>query len=827
MVMKKKWFLKAPATCNNQKQNHNYDLLIKSILHKRGLETSAARKFFLNPQLKDLYDPFLLSGMEKAVSRIMTAVSREEKIIVYGDYDVDGVTSSALLTLFMARVFDYQIDYYIPDRIEEGYGLNKKAIQKIIADGYGLLITVDCGISALQEINLAAREGLDIIVTDHHQPGTDKPEALAIINPHQEDDDYPCKYLAGVGVTFKLCQALLTESNFQEEQEILHEFLDLVALGSVADIVPLKDENRILVKKGLEKMSATDNTGLKALLNKLGLDGQINSGHLGFVVAPPVNAAGRLEDAGLGFELLTTDDRETAEKLAARLDKLNQKRQLEEEETLQQAMELIERDVDFSKEKGIVLASSQWHPGVIGIVASRIVEKYYRPTILIALDDKIGKGSCRSIHKLNMYEALEELSGNLLGFGGHTMAAGLTIAPDRVDVFRKHFNNYLEQVLEKEDLIPGLKLEALLEEDSIDLELNDKINQLRPFGMGNPAPRFLLNYTIPVKAYSVGKEDKHMKIELENGVEGIAFNHGGLTDKIEAQETVLDLAFKISQNEWQGNKTAQLQVEDINFREDPQYYPVYFQGENFFLADKRGVQEIAFYIKQLVSTSAGIAVYVNSGIQKRKLKSFFAEHTDIGCVDNLKTFEKNEKGILLFSENDFDERVSGPKINELLFVSLPFSLQNMLEIVDSFDYVPEKSIIHLAFGREEYFINQKIIKNKIPTSTYLKKFFDFANDFSGRKISIVQLEKKVKENSLFKNKKHLQACLDIGFELGLVVREENFVLMKKNDNDLDLSSSIRYNKMNGIITRFNRFCNLAYDKNLFSLLNKIEKYRRG
>ena len=446
--MKNKWYIKRDKSIG---KIDGLSPLLLQLLSNRGLTEEKSIKSFLYGGINDLEEPFLLKDMDRAVERIDRAVKNGERIIVYGDYDVDGITATALLYRYFKEVYNYQIDYYIPRRKEEGYGLNQAAVEEFIKKDYDLLLTVDCGISAHEEVKYSMSHGLDVIITDHHQAGQEIPPALAVIDPHRGDDEYPFKSLAGVGVAFKLCQALEYNKNQRYISDLLLNLLDLVALGTVADIVPLNGENRIIVREGLQVLERTGNIGLQKLIQITGLAGrQLNTGNLAFIIAPHLNAAGRMDSAGKCVELLITEDEVLAEVIALELRVANRERQELEEKILQEALEKVAAEINLEEEKAIVLAAEGWHPGVIGIVASRLVESYYRPVILIAIDeDGRGKASCRSIRNLNLYEALQRCSNYLETFGGHEMAAGLTIKVESIEGFRKEFNRFLDEKLGK------------------------------------------------------------------------------------------------------------------------------------------------------------------------------------------------------------------------------------------------------------------------------------------------------------------------------------------------------------------------------------------
>lgn len=551
---------------------------LAQVLLNRGLSSPEQVRDFLQAGIESLREPWEIPGMRKGAERLVKALQQQEKIQIYGDYDVDGITSTVLLTSFLAGKGGL-VTYYIPDRREDGYGLNVQALEQAKAEGIDLVVTVDCGISAREEAKVASQLGLDLVITDHHQVPPILPEAIAVIDPKMVDEKQPWNGLAGVGVAFKLAQAvsILLGHDYRCE-----ELLDLVALGTVADIVPLQEENRILVKAGLAKINQATRPGIQALLKVSGLGSQpVSTGHIGFALAPRLNACGRLSRAEVGVELLLTQDKERAEELACLLDQENKERQALEIEITAQAMAVIELEVDHTKDKVIVLSGQDWHPGVIGIVASRLVEKYYRPTILISLESGIGKGSGRSIHGFNLYQALQHVQELLLSFGGHEMAAGLTIEEEKISALKAALNAYAEEVLTDEDLLPFLQVDCEILPEEINSELIEGIGKLAPFGFHNPTPVFALRNRVINSWQQVGNNKKHLKLkvqqEKENWLDGIAFQAGSLQEEACSWERC-DIAFSPELNSWNGHSRIQLNIKDLKppFEPDNPTLPLSF-----------------------------------------------------------------------------------------------------------------------------------------------------------------------------------------------------------------------------------------------------------
>ncbi|NQT96020.1 MAG: single-stranded-DNA-specific exonuclease RecJ, partial [Candidatus Omnitrophica bacterium] len=459
--------------------------IVAQLLINRNIDTSEKAQSFLHPSLLKLHDPSLMKGMDCATSRIKKAISKKEKILIYGDYDVDGISATALLSLVLTHM-GAKVDHYIPNRIEEGYGLNKKATNTIIKKKIDLLITVDCGITAHSEIDALNSASIDTIITDHHHPSDKLPKAHIIINPLQKGCDYPDKNLSGVGVAFKLASCLIGK-----DDNWLYEQLDLVCLGTVADVVPLVGENRILVKNGLEELTHTKKIGIKALIETSYLKGKdITSHYVGYVLGPRINASGRLGSPELALRLLLTDNEQEAKDLAKRLEQENRNRQKTEETVLRQALARVERDINFKEERVIVLEDEAWHKGVLGIVASRLVDRFYRPTVMISMDDKEGKGSCRSIKNFHLFEVLGECSDLLKNYGGHSYAAGLTVHKNRLHDFKKRINSIAHERILTDDLIPTVNIDMEIPISSLSKKLLNDLDELSPFGIGNPKPVF-------------------------------------------------------------------------------------------------------------------------------------------------------------------------------------------------------------------------------------------------------------------------------------------------------------------------------------------------
>lgn len=538
--------------------------LLGQLLVNRGIIDTEKANAFLSPDLNQLNDPFLFKDMGRAVDRLERAVKNQEQVLIYGDYDVDGVTSVALMIKVLGKLLPGKILYYIPKRLVEGYGLHLTSLEKAFTRGVQLIVTVDCGITAVEESVYLKSRGVDLIVTDHHEPQVQLPEACAIIDPKIPDSGYPFTQLAGVGVAFKLLQGLT--SRFPELKERLFNNLDLVAFGTVADIVPLLEENRIIVKYGLEKLRKLENIGMQALIQTAGLgEREINAGHIGYLLAPRINAAGRMGNPSIGVKLFLTNDPIQALDLAKELEKENQKRQMTENEVLQEAQAQIEAEPEFTQEHALILAGEGWHLGVIGIVASKLVEIYHKPVILIGFEGDEGRGSGRSIAGFNLFNAIEVCGQFLVRYGGHEFAAGLTVTRERFREFKKAFLSEAKAGLNKNDLLPWLKIESMVDLTGVTLDLVRELGKLDPCGPANPTPVLGCKALKLVEYRNVGENGKHLKLKVshQNIIrDGIGFNLGSLYQELASTKEV-DVAFSLEENNWNGSAQVQLNLKDI------------------------------------------------------------------------------------------------------------------------------------------------------------------------------------------------------------------------------------------------------------------------
>ena len=555
------------------KENKNHSIrntfnispLLFQLLINRGFDTSAKIQTFLKGSSDDFHSPMLLKDMDKAVSRILKAKKRGEKALLYGDYDVDGITSVVLLAKLFKKL-DVPFFFYHPHRLEEGYGFHLSALQTAKNNGASLIITADCGITNNVTVEEANKAGLDVIITDHHKTIQGKiPEALAVIDPQQEDCSYPYKKLAGVGVVFKLIQGVFQQLGIGPSMK---EYLEIAALGTVVDVAPLTGENRIITKLGLQIMNDyLYNSGIVALREVAGLlNKEVNTGHLGFQIGPRLNASGRLLNASLATELLLLEDERRCNEIAWQLDQENAKRKALQETMIEEAKEEIEVNPDLYKGKVLVVAKEKWHPGLIGLVASFLQESYYKPALVISTDNGIAHGSARSIPEFHIFDALVKLDPLLIKFGGHKQAAGFTLKADHLSELRQEINTLADTCLSDTDLTPKLDIDLILDLSDLSFDYMKQLDLLRPFGIGNPAPT-LASFNCRLKSAPrlIGRDNQHLKFRVSDSLNQ-SFDCVGwnMAERLpECRSNYLDLAFRPCLNTWNGNTSVQLHIEDF------------------------------------------------------------------------------------------------------------------------------------------------------------------------------------------------------------------------------------------------------------------------
>lgn len=558
--MNKKWEY---ANTNEEKIKEIADKfkineLLATILVNRNVIKDEEIKKFLNPTRNDFYNPYSLPDMEIAVERIIKAINNKEKIIIYGDYDVDGITSITVLKKFLDER-GMNVGYYIPNRLEEGYGLNKERVKKIVEEKYTLMITVDCGISGLEEVKLGNSLGLETIVTDHHEPLDELPDALAVIDPKIKTNQYPFNQLAGVGVVFKLIQALSIKLGLDEKEYL--KYLDIVCVGTISDIVPIIDENRIIAKLGLKLVEVTKNIGLKTLLKSVGYQ-NIDSNTISFGIAPRVNACGRMGYETEALRLFLTDDVKEAEELTEKLNQYNRDRQETEKEIVKQALEKIEKE-ENGDSPVIVLGDERWHHGVIGIVASKITEMYFKPSILVCYEGENGRGSGRSIPGFDLHNALCKSSEYLEKYGGHEMAVGLSLKRSNFDKFKEEMQKVAKEA-NIEEIIPVIVIDKLVSLKNINIKMIKDLKMLEPFGEGNKTPLFACK-NLKIDSIRTLTEGKHLKISLREEnivINAIGFNMGHIADDYTIGDKV-NIVGALEINSYNGEEKVQFNLKDI------------------------------------------------------------------------------------------------------------------------------------------------------------------------------------------------------------------------------------------------------------------------
>lgn len=566
--MQKKWKILSAdeAKINDLLQSLKIHPVLCKILVQRGIKTFDQAKDFFRPRLTDLHSPWLMKDMEKAVERIIAAINNNEKILVFGDYDVDGTTAVACMYQFLKKICS-SLDFYIPHRYREGYGVSKAGIDFAKENGFTLIISLDCGIKSAELIGYAKEQGIDFIVCDHHLPDEILPPAVAILNPKQIDCHYPYKELCGCGVGFKLMSALAEKLNLPAEAAL--QYLDLVATAIAADIVPMTGENRIMAFHGIEKVNQNPNYGIKALAKLSGLEKELRITNLVFMIAPRVNAAGRMDDARKAVQMFVAESEEEALQYAELLHSDNTDRKEADKTITEEALDQINRNEDWKNRKSTVVFQPHWHKGVVGIVASRLIEHYYRPTIVLTQSGDYAAGSARSVPGFNLYEAIHACKEHLLGYGGHFAAAGMTLEAGQVDAFREKFEQVVSSTITPEQLIPEIVIDAEIGLQDIRQPFYDIISQMEPYGPENLRPVFIAKKVIDTGRSKVVKE-QHIRFSVQQHnvtVTGIGF---GMAEKFHLlqQKQPIDIVFTIDINEWNGNTSLQIKVIDFRLAEN-------------------------------------------------------------------------------------------------------------------------------------------------------------------------------------------------------------------------------------------------------------------
>ena len=567
--MKKKWKQKNDDEIRNTNElercrqiDKKFDtgMIVATILNDMHFKDDKEIEKFLKPKRTDFYNPFFMPDMEKAVSRITKALKNNENITIFGDYDADGITSTTILKRFFHDI-NKECNVYIPNRLNEGYGLNKNAIKKLSEDGTNLIITVDCGITAIEETKYAKELGIDIVITDHHESGEEIPDAEAVVDCKRKDNKYPFRELAGCGVAFKLTQALCKNLDLNENQAL--KYLDIACVGTISDVVPLVDENRVIVKLGMLLLKQTKNLGLKQIINNAHFK-EFNSMSVAFGITPRINACGRLGHQDEALELFTTDNQEKATELAKKMDEYNIQRQLEEKRIYDEAITLLQEEAQTNGITNcIVLGHENWNPGVIGIVSSRITEKFYKPSILVCFDKDIAKGSGRSIEGFDLHKALMKCDKYLTNYGGHSLAAGLSLNTKDFEKFKNMINEYAEKNIKDEDLIPTINIDLKLEDSQLNIEDVEELKLLEPFGQSNEEPIFMIT-NLKVVSIKTLSDGKHLKLYLKNQnyLDAIGFNLGERANELKIGDTI-DIVGNLNINDFNNTKKVQMLLKDF------------------------------------------------------------------------------------------------------------------------------------------------------------------------------------------------------------------------------------------------------------------------
>ena len=536
---------------------YNVNEILARILVNKNISTQKEMDLFMNPTRNDFHDPFLMPDMEIAIDRILKAIENKEKIMIYGDYDADGITSITVLKSFL-KERGLEVASYIPNRLNEGYGLNKEAIKKIYDQGYKLMITVDCGITGIDEINYANSLGIETIVTDHHEPAEELPKSIAVIDAKRKDNKYPFNQLAGVGVVFKFIQAISMKLGLEEKDYL--KYLDIVCIGTISDIVPLVDENRVIAKLGLRLVAQTKNIGLRALIEIIGFK-KIDSSTVSFGIAPRINACGRMGNEQLALDLFLCSDYNKAKELALKLNEYNAERQNIEKRIFDEAVSKIE---DEEKDKPcIIIGSTGWHHGIIGIVASKVTDMYFKPSILVCFEDEEGKGSGRSVPGFDLHEALMKCGKHLEKFGGHAMAVGVTVKKSEFEDFKEELESYAKEC-NIEKIVPIINIDSELQLKNLSIENVKSLEVLEPYGEANKMPMFLFK-NLKINSIRALSEGKHLKLSLKDDnfmVDAIGFNLGELSEKYLLDDKV-DIVGNLDINTFNGKESIQIIIKDI------------------------------------------------------------------------------------------------------------------------------------------------------------------------------------------------------------------------------------------------------------------------
>ncbi len=810
-MFSKKWTLKYKGSIKDYDLNKKMKISpeIGQILKNRGINSEEDAEIFINPSLDYLRDPFLMKDMGKAVYRIEYAIENKQNIWIYGDYDVDGVSSTSVLCLYFDSI-GFPVKYYIPNRLEEGYGINEDAIGVLKNQGCDLLISVDCGITSVKEVELANQLGIDVIITDHHEVQAEIPNAYAVINPKQENCNYPFDMLCGCGVAFKLIQALTPAEEFKTS---MYNYLEIVTLATICDIVPLVDENRIIVKNGLKLMKDGINLGLKELIKVCGIDtDKIGSSHVGFSIGPRINASGRLGYSYLGVELFTTKSKEEAIEIASLLEDKNNERQMIEAKMYQEAEDIINGDERYKDDKVLVIANKGWQHGVIGIVASKLTEKYYKPTILLTIEDEEATGSARSIKGFSIFDTLVKCSDLLGKFGGHEQAAGLSMDKNNIDELRRRVNEIADYNLTDEDMIENISVEFELNEGSIDFNLIEELHSLEPFGMSNPSPRFIIRDLEIRSIFRMGKEKNHLKLNLEKDkvYECVGFNMAYMAENYEVGDKV-DVLFQLDENNYMGNRKIQFLLKDIRLAY-PKNESKNINSIKLFenlkpCIESKDIENMNENINIYGSKDINIFDYINdkSLIIANSINGFFKAVSDLSLTEyefdiNYNIIEKiNDKVQLIFFP--YIDKIDLKRYNNIILYDYLYSIE---EYSFLYEYTNNQCEIIKYYDKNDLIYINNIVNSIIPSREEFIALYKLVSKYREVKINILEIKSNlnIAPIKLFAMLNVFKDLELMNFNIDNKSNTLNMEIMPKPSSKIDLSSSLILQGLNRLKDKY-------------------------
>lgn len=750
--------------------------LMAHLLINRGYNTIEAANTFLNTEAQEFFDPFLLKDMEKCVNRIKEAVLNHEKILVYGDYDADGVSSTTIMVTALRQI-GAEVDFYIPNRFTEGYGPNERAFKWAKSAGYSVIITVDTGIAAIDEAHLANDLGMDLIITDHHEIGPSEPEAFGIIHPKREGSAYPCKDLAGAGVALKVAHALLGECPAS--------FIEIAAIGTIADLVPLNGENRLIAIHGIRQLRNTNRPGLKMLYKLSGVDSsKMNEETIGFSIAPRINAAGRLDAADPAVHLLMANDAGEALELAELIDGLNKERQNIVAKIAEEAIKEVEENYPLDENKFLVIANSGWNPGVIGIVASRLVDRFYRPAIVLSIDPETGlaKGSARSIAGFDLYKHLSTCKDILPHFGGHTMAAGMTLKVEDIEELRQRLNQLATESLTDEDFMPISNVDISCKVEDLTIETIEEIERLAPFGMGNPKPKVVLENLSIASIRKIGSNQNHIKIAFEQDghtLDSVGFGFGYMDKELSPLARVNVLG-EVSINEWNNFRKPQLFIQDLSVKE-------------WQLFDYRGARNIKQILQAIPASKRKLITFHKDTVNHPELVEFKEEIIYLSDCEGASIQQINNEYVVLLDLPPTDELMH-------TFLSAHF---------------PERIYAVFLNAQNHFF-------STIPTREHFKWYYAFL-----AKKGSFDMKKYAADLAKHRgwSKETIEFMSQVFFELNFVTIENGLISLLSHTKKRDLRESITYQMKQKQVDIENMYLYSNYHqlKQCFDVMKEKEK----